>query len=577
MSGRRAQRGAALLVMFAILAMGASWWLVSRASSLDNRLALERARNGPVLQQARQALIAWAALQAATDDLNPGRLPCPEAAGNIGTANEGIAAGVCTLPAVGRLPWRTLGIDKLRDAAGEPLWYIVSPGWAMPNSSTPTLGINSNSAGNLTVDGRAHAAVALIIAPGAPLVLTPNANQLAAGCAARAQVRNPAAPNYRDYLECQNVGAASLRTTIVDNAANPVSNDQMTAVSAADVLAAVEPVVALRVQRDVVPQLQAIYASSAWGSGISAANPLFPFAAAFGDPASSAFTGTAGTTQGLLPVSSAVCNTMTNGPCDPNFVQWNAGSVALSPASGANWTSSCAASTASELRCDITYSRTCVSGASGTCSVNPGNATLSAQAANVGNAMRQLNTAVITNFGTPTMSAPLTASGAANAAIQGTLPSASCSMSFSSSSWTCTVATTIQVRVPISVFQDHPFLSAAGPTPASTGTTPVAWFWFLANKWHHVTYYAVAPLHAPGGAGNCSATSCISVTVQGASSLDNKRAVLALAGRSLIGTSGSNRALGDFLDSAQNTDLDLVFEQKRPSKFFNDRFVALSP
>ena len=97
------------------------------------------------------------------------------------------------------------------------------------------------------------------------------------------------------------------------------------------------------------------------------------------------------------------------------------------------------------------------------------------------------------------------------------------------------------------------------------------------NKWHHVTYYAVAPLHTPGAAGNCAGATCISVSVQGGTALSDKRAVLALAGRSLLGTSGANRALSDFLDSTENTNLDLVFEQAKSNKFFNDRFVSLSP
>jgi len=300
------QSGVALLLMLAVLVLGASWWLVSAMATKANRVALERSQNAPVMRLAKQALIGYVAQQAGTADLNPGSLPCPEAAGNIGTVNEGIAAGTCTLPAVGRLPWRTLGIERLQDAAGEPLWYIVSSGWAKPNTATPTLGINSNSPGNLTVDGQANAAVAAIVSPGAPITLVPNANQTAAGCAARTQVRTPSAPNVLDYLECQNVGGGALRTSVVDNASNPVFNDQVVTVSAADVLAAVEPVVAARIKRDVIPQLQSIYASSTWGTGISAANPLFPFAVAYADPAASSWKGTAGTTQGLLPVTSSV-------------------------------------------------------------------------------------------------------------------------------------------------------------------------------------------------------------------------------------------------------------------------------
>lgn len=74
---------------------------------------------------------------------------------------EGVAAASCSLPAVGRLPWRTLSLDKLTDAAGEPLWYVVSPGWAKPNNTAHTV-INSNTPRQLTVDGVASDSVALI-------------------------------------------------------------------------------------------------------------------------------------------------------------------------------------------------------------------------------------------------------------------------------------------------------------------------------------------------------------------------------------------------------------------------------
>jgi hypothetical protein len=586
MSRRNRQRGAALLAMLAVVVMGATWWLVSAMAAKANRVALERSQNAPSLRAAKQALIGYVAQQAGTDDLNPGSLPCPEAAANIGTVNEGIASGTCTLPAVGRLPWRTLGIEKQHDAAGEPLWYIVSTGWAKPNNITPTLGINSNSLGNLTVDGQANAAVALIVAPGAPITLAPNANQIAAGCVARAQVRTPNAPNPLDYLECQNIAGASLRTTVVDSTIKPIFNDQSVTVSAAEVLAAVEPVVAKRIERDVVPQLQSIYASSTWGAGISAANPLFPFAVPYGDPATSSFKGTAGTTQGLLPVSSSVCNAMTNGPCDASFVQWDTtpGAISVVKRSGtANITSAnCATSTGNQVSCTVSYSTTCggLGCLLGCACPATLEASVLASGLRVGLSMRRFTSAPITGFSSlVSTNTPLSASGAASADIRGNFPSDTCT------AWLifgllipCTAGGTATVSVPISVFQDHPFLNAAGPTPSSLGTAPDAWFWFLVNKWHHATYYAVAaPLHGPGGAGNCSGATCISVTVAAGTNLSDRRAVLILAGRSLNGTSGSNRTLADFLDTAENTNLDLKFEQNKGNKFFNDRVVGLSP
>ena len=46
---------------------------------------------------------------------------------------------------VGRLPWRSLGIDQLRDGYGEPLWYVLSRGFRNPPINFGTLGqINYN-------------------------------------------------------------------------------------------------------------------------------------------------------------------------------------------------------------------------------------------------------------------------------------------------------------------------------------------------------------------------------------------------------------------------------------------------
>jgi hypothetical protein len=143
------QRGAVLLAMLAVLVLGGMWYLVSRLSAASGDFtAATRTRNALVLNQAKQALIGYVAAQAAKAGENhPGALPCPEAAAYFDNpTQDGQTAGSCTLPKVGRFPWRTIGTDKLVDASGEPLWYVVSPGWAYTsgagpviNSSTPVL------------------------------------------------------------------------------------------------------------------------------------------------------------------------------------------------------------------------------------------------------------------------------------------------------------------------------------------------------------------------------------------------------------------------------------------------------
>lgn len=562
----RRQRGAALLAMLAVLVMGASWWLVTALNTPVNRTALHRSQNAEVLQQAKQALIGWAALQAIKDtEENPGRLPCPEAAANIGNPSfEGTASGNCTLPAVGRLPWRTLGLDKLQDAAGEPLWYVVSPGWALPFSSA-IIGINSNARGNLAVDGQPNAAVALIIAPGAALKLAPNALQLAAGCVARTQARTPSAPNPLDYLECQNIAGASLRTSVVDNASNPLFNDQALAVTAAEVLAAVEGPVAARINREVVPQLQTVYNTATWGA--SPTDPIYPFAVTFGDPASSDFKGVAATLQGLIPLTAGTCNALTAGRCDPNFVLWNTATISAVQTGGTATTFSadCTASTPIEIRCTITYSLLlCVL----SCNISA-DVEVRGNADNVGRTMKTLNPAAPAGFTTLTAPnrAPLQADAAASARAiySGTVQGGAGGLCGPLISVLCTGSATI--TVPVTVFQDHPLVN-----PASTD----AWYWFTANRWYDVTYYAIAASHAPSGAPHNCQTVADCIAVSGGTPPTDVRATLALAGRSLAGTVGTNRALADFLDTAENQNVDRNFEQSKVSRNFNDRFITVS-
>jgi len=194
----RRQRGAALLALLAVLMLASAWLLVSQLNAGSGGVeAARKNRNAAVLLRAKQALIGYIAAQAVKAGENrPGALPCPEAPASFNDpSNEGEVSYPCTLPKVGRFPWKTLGLEKLVDAAGEPLWYVVSPGWAGAGTV-----INSNSPAQLTVDGVANDSVALIIAPG------PAFNVVAAtGCAAQSQVRpTSGTPDWRNYLECEN-------------------------------------------------------------------------------------------------------------------------------------------------------------------------------------------------------------------------------------------------------------------------------------------------------------------------------------------------------------------------------------
>jgi hypothetical protein len=587
----RRQDGVALLGLMAVVVLVMAYLVVSRFNAASAFVGIDREHNGKVLNQAKQTLIGWVARQAATaNENNPGRLPCPEAGAFFGTANEGTAAGNCTLPAIGRLPWRTLGMDKPIDAGGEALWYVVSPGWALSNSTTPPLTtyINSNSVGQLTVDGVANNAVALIIAPGRSFNGT-------TACSAVAQVRAVAgAPNRANYLECANAAGATFQTT----GSSDAFNDQVIRVTAAELMPEIEAAIAERIAREIVPLLQGVYASNAWAANLSAANPAYPLPAQFADPALAAsYQGSAAscagvTCQGLLPVtfstdaaSGVPCTASAGSPCDPLFVAWTGGAVTRTgglnlTANPTNCTTSTVAvgtSQTSQLQCVLhVWSLLGL-----TSSIN---FQLSATASNVGMAMRQFNSAGVsanaanmTVVGTPSVvlnndgSATLTVNGSANvgnAGLGSVVGDLLCGIVFPSTLIFECRSVTIQLPLATnaaSVFPDHALLSTADP---ATG-------WFMRNEWYRVLYYATAQgqtVASLPGAPGCAGANCLAITNL---PVANTSALLLLAGRSRNGTVGSTRTLADFLDSTENGNGDRTFEKLPVGSLSNDRVVVV--
>jgi len=262
------QRGVALLVLALIFIVGFATFLYARLGKWRDATTASRKVNSEVLAQAKAALIGYVVKEVLDlGEDTPGRFPCPESPTDAGTVNEGRAGGSCspsfaTNKNVGRLPWRTLGIDKLVDASGEPLWYAVSsPNWVYSGSSPV---INAGTSGQLSFDGTSDV-VAVIFAPGPALFVNPAANQAAAGCVARNQSRIDRShvpgggnPDYRDYLECQNASSPidnAFGTTMVDNATNQVVNDQAVYITAKEILNAMQGPLAERLQRTVAPLL----------------------------------------------------------------------------------------------------------------------------------------------------------------------------------------------------------------------------------------------------------------------------------------------------------------------------------
>jgi hypothetical protein len=206
-------------------------------------------------------------------------------------------------------------------------------------NSTSTLLINSNTLGDITVDGQQT--VALIVAPGAVMNV-----QASAGCAARNQTRSAPSPamDARDYIECFDSATLQFVTT----ASSASFNDQVVRITVADIMPAIEAAIANRIEREIVPLLKDAYLAPNWG--LSGTDRIYPFAAPFADPSTSSFTGATATTRGLLPLahsetfpgSGVACSGAADPRCNPTLVSWSNASPNISyTGSGVTLTSGC--------------------------------------------------------------------------------------------------------------------------------------------------------------------------------------------------------------------------------------------
>jgi hypothetical protein len=176
----RQQRGVVLMIVVVVLILGTIGFLMTNVSAKQSRLErMEYDRN--VLKQAKQALMAYALTRASLNDLaNPnygdiGKMPCPD---YNSSGNEGVQDTPCGMAfsnVLGYFPWKTLGIEVLKDSAGNCLLYAVSPAY----KNSPIAALNPDSHGQFqlvnadatvtlgaTPESRP---VAVIIAPAATL------------------------------------------------------------------------------------------------------------------------------------------------------------------------------------------------------------------------------------------------------------------------------------------------------------------------------------------------------------------------------------------------------------------------
>ena len=260
------RHGFALILVLLLLSVGLGAAIFAFINS--NALQQERDRKtAEALAQTRAALIAWAVSRMpnpypppedpTTSTVRPGEFPCPD--NNApGSAFYGAQSGTCggASVALGRVPWRTLGIPEPKDGAGETLWYAVAnPFRRNPPNSLP---INSDTRGNITVFGPdgvtplTTEAVAVIFAPGP-----------ATGGQTRGGANQTLAAN---YLETSN-GINNADTIAptgpfiagrLRDPNNPTYNDRVLYITTRDFI----PLVEMRVGAEIKARLEAYRSNS---------------------------------------------------------------------------------------------------------------------------------------------------------------------------------------------------------------------------------------------------------------------------------------------------------------------------
>jgi hypothetical protein len=534
LGGKRRQRGAALILFLTVVVVGVAWYAVGALGKVPVATAEREAITGVALRNAKEALLSYVAQHAArSDTADPGQMPCPESLTLANPPGESAASCSATAVVVGRLPWRTLGVDPIRDGSGEPLWYVMRGFRDAP--------INFASAGQLTYNG--SMVVALIIAPGVPISTSGTAPS---GCTSQNQMvstRNTATLVPANFLEC-GVGG-----TITSPGSAAWTNDRVIAITATEWADAISGAVADRLQRQVAPAMYDFYNTtslSSWGTR------FFPNSSIFNTPTGTDLCGDLNNFEGMPPVASVALGT-----CDTD---WTGGSASgLGMILGFD---GCTVFT-TLMRCEFTVLLGGI--------VTP---RISATAPRIGQSFRRVDTSQITYqicnaFGACGSQIAATTSGYSGSVSSGT---GNGTFSFNVTLPTLSIANTVRVRIP------H-------PTDALLADSRSAWY--VNHDWGRYTYYGVARPASSQPLGTCTpggtVTDCL--TVNGMPSPNNdKRVVLLLGGRIMPGKTWTSTDPTNYFEMlsgasptavANNTTLaDRNYTASTVTSTFNDRLAA---
>ena len=594
----RVQRGFALIALLALAALISAFLIASALNLTGAGITNEREeRNMNALKKAKAALIAYAASEqwqlykTSGTYFQPGALPCPDQDddGDVDCIGSNLAS------MIGRVPFKTLGIDDLRDASGERLWYALSHDFRKMQCTVPPAPpvagctkINSDTLGQLTVTGMAPATqvVAIVFAPGAALDLRAVGGPL--------QDRIAGHNDYTNYLENVNLGDKIHYTFTSAGLPTDTFNDRLLVITQADLMAAVEPVVAAQIERYVKPLLRDYFTK--WGR--------YPFAAPFDisgagpgrepqatpsplDRAQSAYVGASNQIGGLLPLSNALTFT------------WASATVTSIVGSGTGRYDG-TTNTVSSTNCAISSSpptATCkIIYLDGCCGSNNDRPDIKLEifltntnlafadipspiAAPASLTMVDINGDPLgdTSFGKWSAS-PDTPPPSPNPPTQSFVAQ----LAGGALTYTGRLQNAGDTRGTVTITVPLPAPPAYLPIISGDPAVNPNGAWFILNQWYRQTYYAMSSGFAPGGAGACSPPPTppppFCLTVKNLQSPTNKQGILVFAGRPLNGSTRPSANLPDYLEGENSTPADLIFEHRwgTPTAI-NDRVVVVSP
>ena len=246
----------AVLIIILVIAAVLYTTATSGTMALANRQADDTART---MAEVKEALIGWSAARtpvAGSLNRRPGELPCPD------NDNSGTDSGSCVAGAIGRVPWKSLGIPEPKDSTGETLWYAIAGPFRNHNMSSAP--ITSDTEGDLIVylDSNATTitsqAIAVIFSPGASLEM----QDRGATVAACATTGTPIAGNLcaANYLESTGgINNAQTNGPFIQAQKSSTFNDRVLAITNEDLM----PIVEQRVAREVIGYLNAYRAATA--------------------------------------------------------------------------------------------------------------------------------------------------------------------------------------------------------------------------------------------------------------------------------------------------------------------------